>query len=278
MNAVRTGQSHLMTGPATVGATGRSPVHPLHPTAGDLPVAPTGVTRSSYAIAPVMRALLGALLLVAAAGAARAEIVQAPGELFNVPVQSYTELRFKNVVKQGNDLSCGAAALATLLTYFYGLKIDEKKVIDAILAMSNEEDKQKIQTYGFSMLELKRFGERVGFAAGGFRVTKVEDLAKLRVPAITLINIRGYKHFVVIKGMSEGRVFVADPAFGNRTRPLSRFAKEWNGTILVFLSNQLSGKPDFAFEGAPRGRERDVIPMLDQGLRTIAPLPGSGEF
>lgn len=217
-----------------------------------------------------------ALLLQAAPAAAEPSVALPGGQRINAPVTSYFALRFKQVVKQGYDISCGAAALATLLKYYWGVETDEKKIIEGILAGSSEDEKKKINGLGFSMLELKHMGELLGFTAGGFKLDSVDKLAKLKVPALTLISVRGYKHFVVIKGLSGGQVYIADPAFGNRSRSLERFTEEWDGVILVFVSDKHAPRDDFATNGGLTGRPREVLPLIDRYTRPIDHL--SGEF
>ncbi len=46
-------------------------------------------------------------------------------------------------------------------------------------------------------------------------------------PAIVPIRLHGYNHFVVFRGILNGNVLLGDPAFGNRTLPLDRFAEAW---------------------------------------------------
>ena len=220
----------------------------------------------------------GCLALLLQAGAVRADQpVTLPGNTtIHAPVTSYFALRFKQVVKQGYDISCGAAALATLLKYYWGVDTDEKKIIEGILAGISDDEKKKINDGGFSMLELKRMGESLGFAAGGFRLDSVDKLAKLKVPALTLITVRGYKHFVVLKGLSRGQVYIADPAFGNRSRSLERFTEEWDGVILVFVNSKLTARNDFSADGSLSGRPGEVLPLIDRYARPIERV--SGEF
>ncbi|QEX17532.1 hypothetical protein FRZ44_28320 [Hypericibacter terrae] len=218
-----------------------------------------------------------ALLLQAAPAGAEQQPVRLPGgQMINAPVTSYFALRFKQVVKQGYDISCGAAALATLMKYYWGVDTDEKKIIEGILARSSEDEKKQINGMGFSMLELKHLGESLGFSAGGFRLDSVEKLAKLKVPALTLITVRGYKHFVVFKGVSQGQVYIADPAFGNRSRSLERFTEEWDGVILVFVSDKYTGLSGFSADGSLSGRPREVVPLIQRYTGQIDHL--SGEF
>lgn len=197
--------------------------------------------------------------------------------LIRVSVKSLVELRFDKVVRQTRDLSCGAAALATLFTYYYGMPFSEEQIIEGILRASSAEDKEKIQKHGFSMLELKRAGERLGFVSGGFRIPVVKRLAQLEVPAITLVNNRGYNHFVVIKGLANNEVFIADPAFGNRSRSLESFAAEWNNVILVFVNDTASGDSTFSFKPTPEAPAQQVFTILDRAMRNITSRE-PGEF
>ncbi len=197
-----------------------------------------------------------------------------PGHtLVNVPMRSLSELRFKNVIRQAYDLSCGAAAMATLLKYYYAEEVTERDAIDAMLELG---DKEKIQKDGFTLLEMKRFAEQRGYVSAGYRINDVQNLAKLKVAAITLVNVRGYAHFVVIKGIAQGQVFLADPAFGNRSRPLDSFASEWNNVILVVLSESRPGESAFTLDPTLKAPTGDIMPILDRGLRSIA--PARGEF
>jgi predicted double-glycine peptidase len=222
-------------------------------------------------------ALLGLAWLAAgcAAQARGGTVAVPPGgparTVLNVPVKSLVELRFKNVVKQAYDLSCGAAALATIVNHYYGDPIAEQEVVDGAVALG---DREKILRDGFSMLELKRFAERKGYVSAGYRLGSAEDLARLKVPVITLTNVRGYAHFVVIKGVVGGQVYIADPAFGNRSRSLRAFEREWNRVILVVLDANKQGNTAFITDGALKARPGEVTLLLDRALQTIAPRPG----
>jgi len=220
----------------------------------------------------IRRVTLGLVLVGALPTLAAAVPFQVPGHtLLNVPVRSITELRFKNVVRQAYDLSCGAAAMATLLKYYYAEDVTEQQAVGAMLELG---DKEKIQKDGFSLLEMKRFAEQRGYVSAGYRVNDIQNLTKLKVPAITLITVRGYAHFVVIKGIQQGQVFLADPAFGNRSRPLDSFASEWNNVILVVLSESSPGESAFTLDSTLKAPTSDIMPILDRGLRSIAPRPG----
>lgn len=211
-------------------------------------------------------ALALAALLVRPAAAESETLVRIGTTLAHVPLKTMVDMRFQHMVRQTQDLSCGAAALATLLKYFYGEEVSEKDMIDAGFKVGDEE---KIKRDGFSMLELKRISESRGFVAQGFRIPDPEKLAQLKIPAITLINVRGYNHFVVIKGVANGQVFFADPAFGNRSRPIAAFAETWNNVILAVFSENRSGRNTFTLDQTLKAPMEQTILLLGRNLNAL---------
>lgn len=149
---------------------------------------------------------------------------------FQTSVQSLHERRWKNVVRQSLDISCGSAALATILRYHFGDKVSEKSLIQAIL--KNVTKEQVRSRGGFSLLDMKLVATARGYQVQGFKLS-LKDLKKLRRPAIVPVTIRGFKHFIVFRGMANDRVVLADPAFGNTTLSASRFQSIWQGVALV---------------------------------------------
>ena len=155
------------------------------------------------------------------------------GGFFNVDVTSYKAQRYTRVVRQKYDFSCGSAAVATLLTYHYDQPTTEKVVFKD---MYERGDQEKIHSEGFSLLDMMNYLGRRGYRANGFRVP-LDKLVEADVPAIVLTNTRGYKHFVVVKGVTEDKVLVADPALGNRIVPREEFEAVWNGIAFVILDD-----------------------------------------
>jgi uncharacterized protein len=144
------------------------------------------------------------------------------------PVRSLREIRQEKVVVQEWDTSCGAAALATLLRYQHGLALSEKQIAEAMLRRT---DPLKVKTRGgFSLLDLKRYADRQGLEGVGYMKLELDDLLEM-APAITPVVVRGYPHFVVVRGKAGDKVLIADPAFGNRTMDVRSFEKAWQGGI-----------------------------------------------
>lgn len=155
--------------------------------------------------------------------------VRVAGSAASLGVTSLKEARFQTVIRQQYDFSCGSAALATLLTYHYGRPITEAQAFQAMYEVG---DQETIQKYGFSLLDMKRFLNSVGLRADGFRVP-LDKLAQANVPAITLINTKGYKHFVVVKGVRDDVVMVGDPALGMQAIPRDEFEQMWEGVAFI---------------------------------------------
>ena len=178
---------------------------------------------------PIRLALLCGLALTAGAAGAGSIAVPHLGALIEVPVISFKEQRFYGVVQQRYDFSCGSAALATLLSHHHGQPTDEKSVFEAMYALG---DPDKIRRQGFSLFDMKRYLASRGLKADGLRMT-LEQLETARVPGIALTTVNGYRHFVVIKGLSEREVLVGDPALGLKAWPRQTFEAGWNGVLFV---------------------------------------------
>ena len=142
------------------------------------------------------------------------------------------ELRDRNVVKQKEDYSCGAAALATLLLYYYGEDTSEVELLALLKEQIAPEEWPTKSVQGFSLLDLKKVAQVKGFRAAGFELT-IQQLAKLTAPVIVFIEPLGYKHFAVFRGVDRGRVYLADPSRGNLRMSVHRFREEWSGIVFV---------------------------------------------
>ena len=153
------------------------------------------------------------------------------GMLAFKPVESIRERRFSNLVEQKTDFSCGAAALATILREAYNLDVDEDFVIEGMLAGA---DPELVQSQGFSMLDMKRYVQNIGMRARGYRIS-VEALQQLKVPVIVLLDVRGYKHFVVMQRAERGWVYIGDPVLGHKRYTLEDFSRGWNNIVLAVI-------------------------------------------
>ncbi|MDP9528576.1 C39 family peptidase [Pseudomonas protegens] len=155
----------------------------------------------------------------------------AGGGLIFKQVQSVRERKFSDIVEQKTDFSCGAAALATILRQAYWLDVNEEQVIKGMLMNS---DQKLVQTQGFSMLDMKRYAESIGMRARGYRIPP-EKLEAVTIPVVVLMEIRGYKHFVVMQRAQKDWVYIADPVLGHKRYTHEDFVKGWNGIVFAII-------------------------------------------
>ena len=144
---------------------------------------------------------------------------------------SWVSFRDSNIIKQGFDFSCGAASLATILTFFYNDPTTEGDVLE------------KIQKQGASSFkDLKKVSEALNYRAVGIAIGW-ESLKELKIPVIAHLNYKGQDHFSVLKNIDSTHVHLADPSWGNRKLSHARFKKvfhtrkdsDYFGSILIIL-------------------------------------------
>lgn len=225
------------------------------------------MSRFSHRIAEI-----GALTLLGGCGPS---VIDTPGRTLAltagdvaVPVHSIAERRFLTVVHQRYDFSCGSAALATLLRFHYGNDASEQSVF---MGMWQNGDRAQISRLGFSLLDMKRYLNSHGVRAEGYVVT-LDDVARTRVPGIALINVRGYRHFVVVKGVEGGQVLVGDPSLGIRLIDAKSFGSMWNGILFALVDALDEGKRSFGRESewALVARSRATMAMEPMSIQALA--------
>ena len=203
----------------------------------------------------------------------RKYISQAAGDL-RLPVVSVADRKFTTVVRQQYDFSCGSAALATLLTYQYG---DRRSEPDVFVGMWNGGDQAQIRKLGFSLLDMKRYLNSRGMNGDGYKVS-LEQVRSAGLPGIALITVKGYRHFVVVKGVTATDVLIGDPAMGLRSLPHREFEALWNGIYFVVA---ITGATAHFNDGGdwnlvPRARYSLAMePLSLQALALMSPSFGS---
>lgn len=170
-----------------------------------------------------------------------------------VKVKPANELKFKRVVRQKLDYSCGSATVATIFNYYLGIPVEEERVTHEMFEIGNKE--KIVRRKGFSLLDMKRYAEKYGFKAYGIK-TDIKGLAKLNHPAIVTIVIGDYKHFVVFRGVYQGRVFIADPAFGNTILTPDEFERIWYKNIALVIE--------------PNGKKvKNLLAVTEEDMQTV---------
>ncbi len=184
---------------------------------------------------------------------------------FNKPVISMREQKFTDLVEQKYDFSCGAAALTTVLRYAYDRDVSELDVLEGLAAVSDEDT---VLEKGFSLLDLRNYINSLGMRGRGYEVG-VNMLTRINIPAIVLINSQGYRHFVVFKRLIDDKVYLGDPALGNRILSKEEFVDSWNGSIFVVIGkgfdrNTMLRQPAEALTA--RQFLHDMVPLTNAEL------------
>ncbi len=222
----------------------------------------------------VLRTLSAAILLIPFVLFAFSGPVSA-GELtyfgqegaYRIHLTTLKELKFRTVIRQQYDFSCGSAALATLLTYDYGIPVKET---DVFVDMWKHGDQRKIKREGFSMLDMQEYLARHRIPSNGYR-SSLDKLLKAHVPALVLLKINNYLHFSIVEGIDNGRVLLADPALGTRAISVDDFKAHWNGIFFVILNHTDVGR--LAFNRKTDWSTQPVAPIeLARNMTNLATL------
>lgn len=126
-------------------------------------------------------------------------------------------------VQQAEEMDCGAACLAMICKH-YGIGMTLGKLRE----LAN------VTTQGATLDSLARTGESLGFTTRGVQCT-FDTLRGFELPFI--VHWEGY-HYVVVYGVSNRQVWVADPALGFRKLSVEEFERGWSGTCLVFTPSE----------------------------------------
>lgn len=180
-----------------------------------------------------LRLFSGALALIMAGALLFPSPVFSQDNEYSKSIRSLKEIRGEGVVRQKWDMSCGAAALSTLLTYEFKDNTPETAIVVWIL---HRVDPVKVRARGgFSLLDLKRFAQARGYHAEGYSGMSLEELAAQKTSVIVPIRLKGFDHFIVVHRITNGHVIIADPGFGNITMRVDRFQSLWKEGIVFIV-------------------------------------------
>ena len=67
-----------------------------------------------------------------------------------------------------------------------------------------------------------------------------EQLTQSKIPVVVPIKVNKFDHFVVFRGMCDGRVYLADPVRGNVRPTVAEFCGQWkkNAILVVIKKGQ----------------------------------------
>jgi len=134
--------------------------------------------------------------------------------------------RFTSVVQQKLDYSCGAAALATILTYSMKRPISEDQILVMLKQHRHLSGLNYLEENGISLRELEHIAKTLGYKAGWRKILPIH-LSKIAPPLIVFTSPEGQSHFSVLVAIYENNVYLADPTLGNIKMSLQDFIAIW---------------------------------------------------
>ena len=122
-------------------------------------------------------------------------------------------------ILQMEMVECGAACLAMVCAYYKKYILLEELRVECGVTRD-----------GVKAGNIVRAATKIGFVAKGFR-KEPTDLAHMKPPMIIHWN---FNHFVVFEGFKNGKVYLNDPASGQRVVSWEEFDLAFTGVVLTF--------------------------------------------
>lgn len=162
-----------------------------------------------------------------------------------IKVRTYNEIKYKNIIKQERDYSCGLSSLATILNMQYKTNYTEKYFLSKF-KNSSEKNKES----GYTLLDIKKIAIKEGFHPKALFLSE-SDIRNLIVPALvhvkldkdSLVDEYNDGHFSILYGVKNNNIFLLDPSLGNVTMRVDSFLKKWikndkkKGIAMFFYKN-----------------------------------------
>jgi predicted double-glycine peptidase len=166
--------------------------------------------------------------------------------------QSFIEQRRAGMEVQKHEFTCGAASLATVMTLLE-TPTSESGVLKALFGDQPPyriNERGEIEIPALSAEEIEKAARRLGFKIVTLRAIEGAEaekaLGQLRPVICRLQLYSAIPHFVVLIGIENGWVRIADPGYGNIRIPLRQFYDVWNKGERIMIA--VSGKPFLAWK------------------------------
>lgn len=180
----------------------------------------------------------------------------------------FLAMRYDATVPQKEDFTCGAASIASILTYYWQTPTSETKVLDTLNGRYTEAQVHHISETGLSFDDLIYMAQKLGFSAAGAKVA-LDQLPNLAGPVIIHLDKGNFKHFIVLRKVGDHVYYVSDPVVGQLTMHADEFEAQYTGNALAVWKSS-ADLPTHTKLGNPR----DGIRVSDSLRRQInVPYP-----
>lgn len=182
-------------------------------------------------------------------------------------IGSHRALRFERVLGQREWYTCGAAAVATWLTFYLGRPTTESEVLQ--VALGSMLSRGESPSGGLTLRSLQAALAHFGLTARGYRIDTgalMEHFARGGLPVLIHVT-RPQLHYVLAVGVVDGRLVLADPAYGEYSVTLFELV-HWKGFQGVVLAAELDGER----AAAARARQREALAVHAASRTRLARL------
>jgi predicted double-glycine peptidase len=177
---------------------------------------------------------------IATLGLAPGRYELALGRAITERPKTYLDLKFAYTVRQQRDFTCGAAALASILKYHYGMPVTEEMIFWMIVNRYKPEELKQKAEQGFSFEDLIYVAEKLGFKSQA-AVIDIAELQKLNGPVILQLNLKRFDHFAVLRKKTDDLAYMSDPLVGQTTLDNAEFKTEFKGPVLAVWPSYVTG-------------------------------------
>lgn len=151
--------------------------------------------------------------------------------------QSYRNIRYQGVVGQTSYYTCGPAAVATLLRYYYGINTSETEILELSHQAIKESGKNPEDGKGINAFALQKALTSKGLLSRGIKIPPAnlsDYFNRGGVPLILHVTIPQL-HYVLAVGMIGDWVIIADPSWGRKIIHLNDLIKDkgFEGITLI---------------------------------------------
>jgi len=152
----------------------------------------------------------------------------------------YRNIRYQGVVGQTSYYTCGPAAVATLLRYYYGINTSETEILDLSHQAIKESGKNPEAGKGINAFALQKALAKKGISSKGIKSVpaKLSDYFNRGGVPLILHVTKPQLHYVLAVGMIGDWVVIADPSWGRQIIHLNDLIndKGFEGVTLIPLT------------------------------------------
>lgn len=151
--------------------------------------------------------------------------------------KSFLERKFDGVVGQTADFTCGAASVATILTFYWNRPTSEIEVLEIIRSRYTDDEWKNREGNGVSFDDLIFAAKRLRFEAAGAEIP-LEDLPKLAAPVILHLDKGKFQHFSVLRRAASEVYYMADSIVGQTVLTQADLRSQYTGKALAIAKRK----------------------------------------